>query len=55
MIRPATSEDRTAIIAIAEAIGLFSPLEFEELGSMLAEYFEGNSDDNSSFFLSIRS
>lgn len=42
MIRPATPDDQKALIAIAEAIGLFSPQELEELSSMLAEYFNGN-------------
>ncbi|MDJ0532672.1 MAG: GNAT family N-acetyltransferase [Xenococcaceae cyanobacterium MO_207.B15] len=42
MIRPATPDDNKAIMAIAEAIGLFSPQELEELGGMLTEYFDGN-------------
>ncbi len=42
MIRPATPDDKKAIMAIAEAIGLFSPQELEELGGMLTEYFDGN-------------
>ena len=42
MIRPATPDDKKALMAIADAIGLFSPQEFEELGGMLAEYFDGN-------------
>ena len=47
MIRPAMPDDKKAIMAIAEAIGLFSPQEFEELDGMLSEYFDGNlSSDN---------
>ena len=42
MIRPATPNDKKALMAIANAIGLFSPQELEELGGMLAEYFDGN-------------
>ena len=41
MIRPATPDDKKALMAIADAIGLFSPQE-EELGGMLAAYFDGN-------------
>jgi len=40
MIRLATPNDRKALMAIAEAIGLFSPEELEELGGMLTEYFD---------------
>ncbi|NEO32947.1 MAG: GNAT family N-acetyltransferase [Symploca sp. SIO3C6] len=42
MIRPATPNDKEALMAIAEAIGLFTPQELKELGTMLAEYFDGN-------------
>ena len=42
MIRFATPDDKKAIMAIAEAIGLFTPPEFEELGGMLTEYFNDN-------------
>ena len=42
MIRPATPDDKKALMAIADAIGLFSPQELEELGGMLAAYFDGN-------------
>jgi len=42
MIRSATPDDRKALIAIANAINLFSPQELEELDGMLAEYFDGN-------------
>ncbi len=43
MIRPATSDDITALIAIADASGLFQPDQLEEVGAMLADYFGGNS------------
>ena len=42
MIRPATPDDKKALMAIADAIGMFSPQELSELGGMLAEYFDGN-------------
>ncbi|NEP57718.1 MAG: GNAT family N-acetyltransferase [Symploca sp. SIO2G7] len=40
MIRLAIPDDRKALMAIAEAINLFSPQELEELGGMLTEYFD---------------
>ncbi len=46
MIRPITPNDKQAIMAIAEAIGLFSSQELEEFGSMLTEYFDGNMDSD---------
>lgn len=50
MIRSATRDDQKALMAIAEAINLFSSQELSELGGMLAEYF--NSDfDNDHFWL----
>lgn len=39
MIRPATPEDRSALIALGEATGLFQPHELEVLDAMLSEYF----------------
>ncbi|MDY6782397.1 MAG: GNAT family N-acetyltransferase [Cyanobacteriota bacterium] len=50
-IRPATPDDREAIMAIASAIGLFVPQELEELGAMLAEYF--NSTPHNDCFWSV--
>ncbi|MGQ4646973.1 GNAT family N-acetyltransferase [Lyngbya aestuarii] len=44
MIRPATPNDKKALMAIANAIGMFTPQELEELGGMLEEYFYGNLD-----------
>lgn len=45
MIRPTTSDDRTALIAIADAIG-FQPNELEALSEMLADYFSGDSNSD---------
>jgi hypothetical protein len=45
MIRPTTPDDRTALMAIAEAIG-FQPKEVEELSEMLADYFSGDSESS---------
>jgi len=46
MIRPTTPDDTTALIALADATGLFQPNQLEELGEMLSDYFGGNSDSN---------
>ncbi|NET31502.1 MAG: GNAT family N-acetyltransferase [Cyanothece sp. SIO1E1] len=43
MIRPTISDDTTALIAIAEAIG-FQPNELELLSAMLADYLNGDND-----------
>jgi ribosomal protein S18 acetylase RimI-like enzyme len=45
MIRPTTSNDSAAIIALAVAAGMFPPNETEALGKVLADYFGGNLDD----------
>lgn len=45
MIRPTTLDDTTALIALADATGLFQPDQLEELGEMLSDYFRDNSDD----------
>ncbi|MBE9114690.1 GNAT family N-acetyltransferase [Lusitaniella coriacea LEGE 07157] len=44
MIRPTTPDDTTALIALAQATGLFQPSQLEELGAMLANYFDDNND-----------
>ena len=44
MIRPATADDTTHLIALAEAIGLFQAHELEDLGAMLAEHLDSNSE-----------
>ncbi len=46
MIRSATPDDKEALMAIAEAIGLFTPQELCEFGGMLAEYFDGDLDSD---------
>lgn len=47
MIRSIAPDDTTALIALAEATGLFGPHETEELALMLADHFSGetNSQD----------
>ncbi len=46
MIRPTIPDDTTALIALADASGLFQPNQLEELGEMLSEYFSCSSDSN---------
>ncbi len=46
MIRSATPDDKKALMAIADAVGLFSPQELSELRGMLSEYFDGNLGSN---------
>lgn len=46
MIRSTTPDDTIALIALADATGLFQPNQLEELGEMLSDYFGGNSDDH---------
>ena len=42
MIRSANSDDKTDLMALAEAIGLFEANELDEMSGMLSEYFDGN-------------
>ncbi len=42
MIRPITRDDTPAVMALAEASGLFRPHELEEVGGGLADYFDGD-------------
>ena len=44
MIRSTTPDDTIALIALANATGLFQPNQLESLGEMLSDYFDGNSD-----------
>jgi N-acetylglutamate synthase-like GNAT family acetyltransferase len=44
MIRPATPDDTIALIALAEATGLFEPNQLEELSEILSDYFGSSSD-----------
>ena len=46
MIRPTTPDDISALIALAEATGLFEASQVDELSQMLALHFDGNSDNN---------
>jgi ribosomal protein S18 acetylase RimI-like enzyme len=48
MIRSTTPDDTSALIALAEASGLFEPNQTEELSQMLAQHFDG--DGNSPDF-----
>ena len=46
MIRPTKPDDTTALIALADATGLFQPNQLEQLGEMLSDYFSSNSDSD---------
>lgn len=46
MIRPTTPDDTTALIALADATGLFQPNHLEDLGEMLSDYFGANGDSD---------
>lgn len=46
MIRSTTPDDTIALIALADATGLFQPNQLEALGEMLSEYFSGNSNSD---------
>jgi len=50
MIRPTTSNDTTALLALAEATGLFEPDQLKELGEMLIDYSSGNDDSDRFWF-----
>jgi ribosomal protein S18 acetylase RimI-like enzyme len=45
MIRPTMPADTHALMALAEASGLFEPSQTAELAQMLAEHFAGDSPD----------
>ena len=42
MIRLATPNDKKAILAIADAVGIFTPPELEQTSDVLEEYFGGD-------------
>ena len=42
MIRPTTSGDTSALIALAETSGLFDRNQIDELSQMVAQHFDGN-------------
>lgn len=46
MIRPTTPDDTPALIALAEATGLFQPEQLQELREMLIDYCNSNSDSS---------
>ncbi|HEY9691489.1 MAG TPA: GNAT family N-acetyltransferase [Oculatellaceae cyanobacterium] len=46
MIRLTTPNDTTALISLADATGLFQPNQLKELGKMLVDYFDSNSDSD---------
>jgi ribosomal protein S18 acetylase RimI-like enzyme len=50
MIRLAISDDTTALIALAEATGLFQPDQLNEVSAMLADYF-ASQDSSDRFWL----
>jgi GNAT superfamily N-acetyltransferase len=45
MIRPTTPADTNALMALAEASGLFEPSQTAELAEMLGQHFAGDSPD----------
>jgi ribosomal protein S18 acetylase RimI-like enzyme len=45
MIRPATSDDSVALVALAVAAGLFGAQETEPLAQVLADHFAGAADE----------
>ncbi|MEM7482313.1 MAG: GNAT family N-acetyltransferase [Acidobacteriota bacterium] len=46
MIRPAESGDRSALLHLAEASGLFPPSELPGLDAQLSEYFDGQREEH---------
>ncbi|MCP6757427.1 MAG: GNAT family N-acetyltransferase [Fischerella sp. CENA71] len=47
MIRLTTPDDTIALIALADATGLFESEQLEELGKLLSDYFSTNDDNDS--------
>lgn len=50
MIRLITPNDTTALIALAEATGLFEPSQTEELAQMLDQHFNGETENQDLWF-----
>ncbi|AFY33568.1 GNAT family N-acetyltransferase [Calothrix sp. PCC 7507] len=50
MIRQSTPDDATALIAVAEASGLFEPEQTAELAHMLDQHFNGVTDSHDYWF-----
>lgn len=46
MIRPATPNDMPALMALADATGMFEANELEGLAGMVSAYFDGHLDDD---------
>ena len=46
MIRPTTLDDTSALIALADSLGMFQPNDLEELSEMLTDYVGSDSDSN---------
>ncbi|MEG5000658.1 hypothetical protein QUB13_23630 [Microcoleus sp. B4-D4] len=46
MIRSTAPDDTIALIALAEATGLFEANQLNEVEEMLADYFSGNNDSD---------
>jgi hypothetical protein len=55
MIRPTTPDDTTALIALADATGLFPPSALELLHQMLTDSLGGNSDTEHFWIIDGRS
>ena len=51
MIRLATPNDATALIAVAEASGLFEPNQTEELAQMLSQHFNAATNSHDFWFI----
>lgn len=49
MIRPIAPDDTAALLALADATGLFQANELEELDQVFADYFGGNIDSDRFF------
>jgi GNAT superfamily N-acetyltransferase len=52
MIRVVEPEDKLALIALAEATGLFGPAQRDELEGMLSAYFDGSLGDGHTWIAS---
>ncbi|MCP2731422.1 GNAT family N-acetyltransferase [Limnofasciculus baicalensis] len=50
MIRLTTPDDTTALIALAEATGLFEPNQTEDLAQILDQYFRGETENQDLWF-----
>lgn len=46
MIRPATPNDMSALVALADATGMFEANELKGLAGMVSAYFDGHLDND---------